>query len=363
MIHGTLGIVEDHPEPVHGIENINQMILSIDFKDSHTKICQVDSLETLEKGVLVQVTGELSTNGQPMRRFLQSFVLAPRTPTNYYVRNDIFRYLDQVFDEDDMIDSEPVRQHVSVGINSNAVPVVQPQVPVVASPVSVVDPSPKQVRPMVFPVSSDKVNGHPEKLSVSEPESPPPASVAKVEPVETPVVEPVVSKPVSWADRVSVGNNQLHVMQPPPPASKNLDVMSPHPPSTGATSPAGNKISPGKDKGGKTVVPLTPRGKKQDRDAPPTFEADVVGDENKKTYADEQQVFVGNLPLDISEDELRNFFATYGKIADVRVNRNNQGPRNLPGRTPNYGFITFESAESVKVLLSKKVSLAITLII
>ena len=39
-----------------------------------------------------QVSGELSNNGQPMRRFVQTFVLAPQSAKKYYVRNDIFRY-------------------------------------------------------------------------------------------------------------------------------------------------------------------------------------------------------------------------------------------------------------------------------
>ena len=48
-----------------------------------------------------QVTGELSNNGQPMRRFMQTFVLAPQSPKKYYVHNDIFRYQDEVFHDSD----------------------------------------------------------------------------------------------------------------------------------------------------------------------------------------------------------------------------------------------------------------------
>ena len=62
---------------------------------------QVDSHETLANGVVVQVSGELSNNGEPMRRFMQTFVLAPQSPKKYYVHNDIFRYQDEVFDDAD----------------------------------------------------------------------------------------------------------------------------------------------------------------------------------------------------------------------------------------------------------------------
>ena len=47
------------------------------------------------------MTGELSNNGQPMRRFMQTFVLAPQSPKKYYVHNDIFRYQDEVFHDND----------------------------------------------------------------------------------------------------------------------------------------------------------------------------------------------------------------------------------------------------------------------
>ena len=50
---------------------------------------------------LHQVTGELSNNGQPMRRFMQTFVLVPQSPKKYYVHNDIFRYQDEVFHDND----------------------------------------------------------------------------------------------------------------------------------------------------------------------------------------------------------------------------------------------------------------------
>ena len=48
------------------------------FVDCHTKIKQVDAHSTIGNGVVVQVTGELSNAGNPLRRFMQTFVLAPQ---------------------------------------------------------------------------------------------------------------------------------------------------------------------------------------------------------------------------------------------------------------------------------------------
>lgn len=51
--------------------------MALSFHDCHTKIRHVDAHATLNEGVVVQVMGELSNNMQPMRKFMQTFVLAP----------------------------------------------------------------------------------------------------------------------------------------------------------------------------------------------------------------------------------------------------------------------------------------------
>lgn len=54
------------------------------------------------------MTGEFSNGGEPMRRFTQTFVLAAQAPKTYYVHNDIFRYQDLGFpdDEEDELEGE-----------------------------------------------------------------------------------------------------------------------------------------------------------------------------------------------------------------------------------------------------------------
>lgn len=88
------------PAVVIGQKEIHHRIQQLNFRDVHAKISQVDAQATLGNGVVVQVTGELSNDGQPMRRFTQTFVLAPQSPKNYYVHNDIFRYQDVYSDDE-----------------------------------------------------------------------------------------------------------------------------------------------------------------------------------------------------------------------------------------------------------------------
>ncbi|CAF0924509.1 unnamed protein product [Rotaria sordida] len=122
FIHGGVdrpGCVE---QPAVGPENISQRINDLNLRDCHAKIRQVDSHPTIGDGVVVQVTGELSNNGDPMRRFMQTFVLAPRQPKKYYVQNDIFRYQDEVFDDgsDEVDEDDRSSSHIYGDTISNA---------------------------------------------------------------------------------------------------------------------------------------------------------------------------------------------------------------------------------------------------
>lgn len=105
FVHGGLEAVSRETDPVVGQKQIHQRIQQLNFRDCHAKISQVDSQATLGNGVVVQVSGELSNGGQPMRRFTQTFVLAMQSPKKYYVHNDIFRYQDMFGDEEIEADS------------------------------------------------------------------------------------------------------------------------------------------------------------------------------------------------------------------------------------------------------------------
>jgi Ras GTPase-activating protein-binding protein 1 len=113
FVHGGIDRPCQHAEePVIGQLEIDKKIKQLAFKDCHTKIRQVDSQSTIGSGVVVQVTGELSNNGEPMRRFMQTFVLAPQTPKKFYVHNDIFRYQDEVYQDLSDVECDEPQQPV-----------------------------------------------------------------------------------------------------------------------------------------------------------------------------------------------------------------------------------------------------------
>ena len=52
-----------------------------------------------------------------------------------------------------------------------------------------------------------------------------------------------------------------------------------------------------------------------------------------------EQVYIGNLPYRVNERDLRDFFSSYGNIADVRIVKDRK-----TGRSKGYAFITFSNA-------------------
>lgn len=75
------------------------------------------------------------------------------------------------------------------------------------------------------------------------------------------------------------------------------------------------------------------------------------------SFTDCNQLFLGNLPHSATEDDLREIFIEFGQILDLRILSkpiNKGGP--LGSRAPpNYGFITYETQQSVQNCLAAKV--------
>lgn len=78
-------------------------------------------------------------------------------------------------------------------------------------------------------------------------------------------------------------------------------------------------------------------------------------------YSDAHQLFLGNLPHNASENDLRQVFERYGRVAELRVHSKSndrcKGPQggNNTARVPNYGFITFEDQQVVAKVLNSLV--------
>lgn len=72
----------------------------MDYQNCKARIHSVDGVYGLNKSLVLLVCGELSINDQPLRCFLQSFILCQQTLKTYYVQTDIFQWLDESFQAD-----------------------------------------------------------------------------------------------------------------------------------------------------------------------------------------------------------------------------------------------------------------------
>lgn len=59
-----------------------------------------------------------------------------------------------------------------------------------------------------------------------------------------------------------------------------------------------------------------------------------------------EQIYVGNLPYHVSEDELRNYFSKFGSAKSIRVIRNFK-----TGRSKGYAFVTYATSNEAQAAL------------
>jgi len=412
FVHGGLdnGIGKE-AEAVYGQQDIHQKIMQLNFRDCHAKIRQVDSHETLASGVVVQVSGELSNNGEPMRRFMQTFVLAPQSPKKYYVHNDIFRYQDEVFnDGDETIGAstsleDQIGDLKEISQETNNAPIKQIIEPKPVESVSL--PAPQhsnsngsnsfedtqaamevETEPLAewkepvqptAPVATFQQPATPSLPPIEQPQpvwkSPEPEVVETVEPVEE-VVEvgettvpeaevptPESNAPRTWSSLVKSGGGGG-----PAPTQGGKPPLAPQP-SLGR-EPGNKEGTPFSQSGSQGKPYRGQRGSSQGRSVsgtpggPQARPERFSKEEDGGRSSDSQQLFVGNLPHNCAEDELVELFNKYGKVLDVRINqkagRENQAGRGgrdggkAAGFVPNFGFIVFDQAESVEKALKDK---------
>lgn len=393
FLHCGIDPPDEEPVPAVGQNEIHKKISSLQFHDCHAKIRQVDSQWSIGGSVVIQVVGELSNNGSPMRRFMQTFVLGQQNPKKYYVHNDIFRYQDEVFvesgNEADVIneaeaegldiegeshlvtgthenesvntyygeDAEPSQVQVSNGSPlegelkeeaSKAEEVVEPQTTVEESTLTEVNDA----------VNEEAVAAQPVKPEIAEDE------LSNVEPLKK---EDVVDEVVEEQRKTVPQESEPVAAAPPKPtwaamASKNTTAP---PAATTAAASAVTGYAPKQQVAKPDVVKTettpvttglsqrTPRGPRSEAVAQDGYRGAVdSGDDagrSMQNFPDNQQVFIGNLPRNLADKDLREFFERFGEVLDLRINRK-QTTNNLP----NFGFVVFGSPETVQKVLSER---------
>src|ERR1700712_2455358 len=81
-------------------KQIQERIRELDFQDCKVRVSNVDSQASYDN-IVIQVIGETSNKSAELKKFVQTFVLAQQ-PTGYFVLNDIFRYINEEGEEENI---------------------------------------------------------------------------------------------------------------------------------------------------------------------------------------------------------------------------------------------------------------------
>uniref|UniRef100_A0A8C5XQ42 Ras GTPase-activating protein-binding protein 1 n=1 Tax=Microcebus murinus TaxID=30608 RepID=A0A8C5XQ42_MICMU len=315
-------------------------VMSQNFTNCHTKIRHVDAHATLNDGVVVQVMGLLSNNNQALRRFMQTFVLAPEgsVANKFYVHNDIFRYQDEVFggfvtepqeeSEEEVEEPEERQQTPEVvpddsGTFYDQTVVSNDMEEHLEEPVAEPEPDPEP-EPEQEPVSEIQEEKSEPVLEETPPEdtqkssSPAPADIAQT------VQEDL--RTFSWA---SVTSKNL-----PPSGAVPVTGIPPHVVKVPASQPRPES---------KPESQIPPQRPQRDQRA---GEQGDVEPRRIVRHPDSHQLFIGNLPHEVDKSELKDFFQSYGNVVELRINSG--------GKLPNFGFVVFDDSEPVQKVLSNR---------
>ncbi|XP_071402506.1 ras GTPase-activating protein-binding protein 1 [Centroberyx affinis] len=374
-VHGGLDSNGKPVEAVYGQSEIHKKVMALSFRDCHTKIRHVDAHATLNEGVVVQVMGELSNNMQPMRKFMQTFVLAPEgtVANKFYVHNDVFRYQDEVFGDSDSeppeesedeveemeerVPSPDVAQEESAAFYEQT-PCPEPAVPGEEEEGAAASPEPepeaeKEAEAAAVELKTEtmletQAETHTADEQTEKSSAPaPPAAEPAAAPAEPTAAAPEENRPFSWA---SVTSKNLppsgavpgsgispHVVKAAPPAPARVEVKSES--QSAAQRPQRDQRPREQRPGGPPPVHRGPR---------PVREGEQGESEVRRVvrYPDAHQLFVGNVPHDVDKAELKEFFEQYGTVLELRINSG--------GKLPNFGFVVFDDSEPVQKILSNR---------
>ncbi|XP_068181160.1 ras GTPase-activating protein-binding protein 1 [Antennarius striatus] len=372
-VHGGLDGNGKPAEAVYGQSEIHKRVMALSFRDCHTKIRHVDAHATLSEGVVVQVMGELSNNMQPMRKFMQTFVLAPEgtVANKFYVHNDVFRYQDEVFGDSDSEppeesedDAEEMEERVpspDVAADDSApfydpVPCSGPAAPgeeeEEAASASPEPEAEKEAEPVGVDLKPDAaaetLADAADDSTEKSPAPVPPITEPATAPAEPAPAAPEENRPFSWA---SVTSKNL-----PPSGTAPLSGFTPHVVKVAPTAPVRVESKPESQTAAQRPQ-RDQRPREQRPGGPPAVhrggprpgrEGEQGETEGRRVvrYPDTQQLFVGNVPHDVDKSELKEFFEQYGTVLELRINSG--------GKLPNFGFVVFDDSEPVQKILSNR---------
>ncbi|XP_028300569.1 ras GTPase-activating protein-binding protein 2-like isoform X3 [Gouania willdenowi] len=324
-VHGEFDPNGTLAEAVYGQKEIYEKIKSLQFSECHTNIRHVAAHAILNDGIVVQVLGDLSNSGQPMRTFRQTLVLVPESSVDkkFYILNNIFCYEDEVFENSDAVLDEGGRDGELGDTDYRRI---------------VRHPDSHQLFVGNIPHDIDESElkeffmtyGNVVKLRIKT------RGVGRKLPNfgfvvfddSDPVQRILDSKPLMFRCEVNL----------------NVDEKT-----TRAFRERGRREMRPNDReprGSQVIV-----GSKMMRQHNGGRDGELGDTDYRRIvrHPDSHQLFVGNIPHDIDESELKEFFMTYGNVVKLQIKT-----RGVGRKLPNFGFVVFDDSDPVQRILDSK---------
>ncbi|KAE9597339.1 hypothetical protein Lal_00007421 [Lupinus albus] len=298
------------------IVDINKKILSQDYTSFRVEILSADAQPSYKDGVVVLVTGCLTGSDNLKRKFTQSFFLAPQDK-GYFVLNDLFRYIDEYKSVD--IESVPEIVAEEIAPTDVLIPESEPiqvpeNIPVAPSQTAVLDTDIIVSKEVSEPIE----NG---KLSVAE--NVVPVTIVK-EPIHQehlPITEKAASPTQEDLPKKSFASIVSALKENAAPFHVRVSPVKP------VERPRLSSIP----------APAT---------ATPVPRPEIALEKNNESSGKAHAIFVANLPMNATVEQLEQAFIKFGPIKPdgVQVRSNKQ-------QGSCFGFVEFESATSMQSAL------------
>ncbi|CAN1152913.1 Nuclear transport factor 2 [Linum perenne] len=308
-------------------QGINELILSLDYKDCEVQILTADAQKSFGGGVIVLVTGFLTGKDEIRRKFTQLFFLAPQEGNGFFVLNDVLRYVEEeeltaVKVSHDLADSAPVAtitpEPEPTPVSDNSV--LEKETNIVAE--DTIQPTNEASLPLengnVTASEKDFVPNH--VAETPQTVAPPVTVVATQEEDRQPseAAVPVSQEDAPKKSYASIANalnfkNQPFQQKPKPVVRAPVAVAAAPPAEAPASAPA-----------------------------PRPARSNSIEKSNNYTVKG-HSIFVANLPMDATPEQLIETFQKFGPIKPTGVQvRSYKQEKNC------FGFVEFESAAAME---------------
>ncbi|XP_075498713.1 nuclear transport factor 2-like [Primulina tabacum] len=297
------------------MKSINDKICSLDYNNYKAEIKTADAQDSYKDGVIVLVTGCLTGKDNLRRKFSQTFFLAPQD-NGYYVKNDVFRYVEE---------SEPNISEVTNGVGDSALHYVAQ------------DPEPVQV---VDTPTSNNTASHEEEIGTVEEKT----IGQEVDEKQISHDRDIVVEAKSHPDENHVSANaesDASAFEDDVPKKSYASIVSSQtkkgPTKVYVPANTARFIKPEKQ----TVIPaaesLGPEA------SAPSAPIDTPEGKDDQDEVDGHSIYIRNLPLNATVDQLEAEFKKFGTIKQdgVQVRSNKQ-------QGFCFGFVEFQDFSSMQ---------------